>query len=398
MLTVERLSGFEEFVALREEWDALDRALSPRTPFTSLSWNALWWTHFNKSSLFVKDEFFGCTVRDAALRLVAVAPMMRTHRPSFGGIRIKEIQFFGADPNMTELRGPICKPEDQGAVLRVLRDYFSNTDTKWNWIRWQGIRRDAPNQLTTLGDDSHFRWTRTVPDYVLHLQSDWTAFEHGLSRRVRKKLRSCYRLLEKDGHVIDFRVISHPSNIGSAVETFFDLHRIRAQVRYFDVFSDPRAQAFFREYALASAARGEIKVFQLAFDDVVVATRLGFSLGNEVYLYHAGNDPRWDDYSIMTTLLAEIIKWSITQGATLLNLSTGNDRSKTRWNPSEITYCDGIEVCTGLVGDRLSRGYEFFRSQMSPGSSAKKLIRSALNGFRSLPDPSEPSMTAENES
>jgi CelD/BcsL family acetyltransferase involved in cellulose biosynthesis len=397
MLTVHRLSGPEDFVALREEWDALDQSLSPRTPFTGHSWHALWWKHFHKRSLLVEDEFLGCTVRDAAHQLIAVAPMMRTHRPSFGKLKIREIQFFGADPNMTELRGPTCKPQHQLAVIQALREYFSICDTKWNWIRWQGIRRDASEPIAGLDDDVRFRWTRTVPDYILALPADWSTFERALTSRVRKKLRSCYRLLEKDAHVIDFRVISNSSDMGTAVDTFYALHKARTQVRYFDVFSDPRAQAFFGEYALASADRGEIKIFQLAFNDVVVATRLGFSFDNEVYLYHAGNDPKWDKYSIMTTLLAEIIKWAINRGATSLNLSTGHDRSKTRWKPSEIAYCDGIEVCPGIVGDRLSRGYEFLRSQMSPGGSASKLIRSALSGVRGSPGQSETEITAENE-
>ena len=145
-------------------------------------------------------------------------------------------------------------------------------------------------------------------------------------------------------------------------------------MRYFDVFSDPRARAFFNQYASDAAARDELRIFQLAFNDVVVATRVGFSFGRELYLYHSGNDPAWDKYSIMTTLLAEIMKWAIGEGVQVLNLSTGNDRSKTRWKPTEIIYSDGVEVAPGLAGDRISRAYEFLREQSHPGSKFRKLI------------------------
>jgi hypothetical protein len=68
------------------------------------------------------------------------------------------------------------------------------------------------------------------------------------------------------------------------------------------------------------------------------------------------------------------MKWAINENVGLLNLSTGNDRSKTRWNPIEIVYDDGIEVAPGFAAEQLSRGYECLRAQTYPGSFLKKLI------------------------
>ena len=398
MLTVQRLSGADEFATLRSEWAALDQSLSPRTPFTAPLWHELWWRHFQKKSLLARDEFLMLALRDCAGQLVAVAPMMRTRRPSFGPLRLCEVQFFGADPNMTELRGPVCRPTDQAEVVRTLMRYFGTVDGLWHWIRWQGIRRDLPDVRDVLDGSARFRWTRTVPDYVIKLPSEWSVFEQGQSRRVRKKLRSCYKLLANDNHVIDFRVKRLLQDAPSAVDTFFHLHKSRTQVRYFDVFASPKAQAFLSEYASAMAARDQLRVFQIAFDGTVVATRLGFAFGNELYLYHAGNDPAWDKYSIMTTLLAEIMKWAIDENVELLNLSTGDDRSKTRWKPTEIVYDDGIEVAPGFAGERLSRGYEFLRAQTYPGSSLRKVISSIWSGPHSPEHQSEaPSLTGESD-
>src|SRR5581483_9408971 len=149
-------------------------------------------------------------------------------------------------------------------VLQALRAYFGDSEKGWNWIRWQGVRRNNPDFIDGLDNNIRFRWTRRVPDYLLPLPTEWLTFEQALTRRVRKKIRSCYRLLEKDGHVLDFRMISDLSEMNAAVDKFYELHTARAHVRHFDVFADPRAQAFFREYALNSATRGEIKIFQIA--------------------------------------------------------------------------------------------------------------------------------------
>lgn len=46
----------------------------------------------------------------------------------------------------------------------------------------------------------------------------------------------------------------------------------------------------------------------------------------------------------MTTLLAEILKWSFENGVAVANLSTGTDVSKTRWRPSSVSFCGGYQV------------------------------------------------------
>ncbi len=84
MLRVERLAGPDAMTALIPEWEALDRTLAPRTPFTAPLWNMLWWRHLRERRPFCRDDFAVHAVRDAGDALVAVAPMMVTHRPGIG--------------------------------------------------------------------------------------------------------------------------------------------------------------------------------------------------------------------------------------------------------------------------------------------------------------------------
>jgi len=56
-------------------------------------------------------------------------------------------------------------------------------------------------------------------------------------------------------------------------------------------------------------------------------------VGDALYLYYSGYDPAFGDYSVMTTTVAEAIKYAIEHGFRRVNLSTGSDVSKTRWNP-----------------------------------------------------------------
>jgi CelD/BcsL family acetyltransferase involved in cellulose biosynthesis len=106
-----------------------------------------------------------------------------------------------------------------------------------------------------------------------------------------------------------------------------------------------------------------LRVFELKVADRVVASRLGFLLGDELYLYFSGFDPAMARYSVMTTTVAETIKWAIAQGVRFVNLSPGTDVSKTRWSPTTYVTCNGVLVSPTRRGpviwrlmNRLARG------------------------------------------
>ena len=65
-----------------------------------------------------------------------------------------------------------------------------------------------------------------------------------------------------------------------------------------------------------------------------------------MYLYYSGYDPGWRQYSIMTTLMAEILRWSIAERMTTVNLSTGND----------LSSCDGSLRKSFCLGARAQDG------------------------------------------
>ena len=84
------------------------------------------------------------------------------------------------------------------------------------------------------------------------------------------------------------------------------------------------------------ARAGDLRLFQIRVGGRIVAVRIGFALGDQLYLYFSGYDPDYGPYSIMTTLMAETLQWAHGNGVALVNLSSGVDRSKTRFRPEMI--------------------------------------------------------------
>jgi len=356
-LKVSRLRGIEDFDTLAAEWDALDAEILPRTPFTSRLWNSLWWQHLRRDNLAVRDQFHSYVIRDQYGHLIAVAPMMLTSRPAIGPLRARELHFFGADANLTEIRGLVCRPRHHLAATGALLEAIGNECSDWSWTYLSGLRaldsEIVETPAATAGATPTLTWTRHIPCYFLRMNGDWDEFKARLPRNTKEALRKCYNSLRRDGLRFEFKAIRDPIDCDAALSCFLRMHRQRAvcegvSIRHPDNFRALRSRRFLRAYARELAQRDQLRIFQISIAGRVAATRVGFQFGEQVYLYCSGYDPRWRKYSLMTTLIAEAIRWCIDQQVTVVNLSTGTDRSKTRWRPECSMHSEAIARGPGL--------------------------------------------------
>lgn len=379
---MERVRSLEALEALEPEWAELDAQQSPRTPFSSPTWNLLWWRHFAERRFAIRDELFAHIVRDATGRLIAVAPMVLTRRPGVGLVAARAVQFFGADANVTEVRGMVCHPEYRREAMTALSEHLLRRSSRWDWVLWHGARGDE-SAWGALAPGLTVQQDRPIPDYYLDLPATWDELRAGLSRNIKESLRKCYNSLKRDGHSFVFRAIERPEEARAAIQKFFDLHAARASavdtIQHADVFGAERPRAFLLEFAERMAREGKLRVFQLDIGGVIVATRVGFLLGDELYLYFSGYDEAWAKYSVMTTVVAEAIKWAIEHHVKVVNLSPGKDVSKLRWSPKEHTFRDGVLLSTGPRGQLVYRAFHAVRDQ-NPDNPLASILRALRRG------------------
>ncbi|MFA5956115.1 GNAT family N-acetyltransferase [Hyphomicrobium sp.] len=345
VLSVEEVTGEAGLRDLAAEWDSLHEKISPRLPFATQLWTSTWWQHFQRNNIRAKDTPRLFALRNQDGELVAVAPMVLTRRPGFGPLTAKELQFYGADSNVTELRGPLCQPEYISAVVRSISALLVDANDA-DWVQWRGLRMQDPSQILPARIRPTPQLDKTL--HILKLPSDWNDFRSNLSRNMKEALRKCYNSLARDNISFHLRIVAKVEDTPAALDRFFALHATRARhvtsVKHPDVFVSSVSRSFLVQYCTELALRGELRIFELLIDDQVVASRIGFKFGDEIYLYYSGYDPRWGRYSIMTTVVAEVIKWAIDNKLHIVNLSSGTDISKTRWRPDMITYYGGFEV------------------------------------------------------
>ena len=367
-LRVERVVTLEALTALATEWDALDEQTGIRVPFTGSLWNRLWFMHFGATHWSVRDVVQTFVVRESNGQLIAIAPMMQTSRPASGPFRIQKTQFMGADPNMTELRRMVCRPEDEARAASAIMRVLVVDSAHWERVEWTGLL-----------DPDAVEWQASphevgepIPMYYVRLPESWDEFRNRLPRNIKESLRKCYNSLKRDGINWSFRIVQSPADMSAAVDCFLALHQSRSKaafnVVHRNVFASQSSKAFLREYFSAMAAEGKAFAFQLMIDDVVVATRLAMACGSTLYLYYSGFDQAWGKYSVMTTTVAESMKWAIERGFKIANLSTGTDVSKTRWRPeSAVFHSRVLQAQTSRVRImwKLYAGVRRFRNRKS---------------------------------
>jgi CelD/BcsL family acetyltransferase involved in cellulose biosynthesis len=354
--------------ALTPEWEVLDAQISPRTPFTSPNWIRLWWRHLRRP----RDSFFLHTLRASGRELIAVAPLILTRKPRFAPVRARIIQFIGADPCITEIRGLICQPQHQQTAIASLLEYLQVHHRDWDLFLWRGIR-DCCAYHNLLAKMDGLQPDGSLSSYVIDLPESWDILLPALSSNMRKNIRKSYEFLARGGHRVEFRTWGEPSEVGPALKTFFALHAARAAAANMeahpDRFSCAAHRGMLADLAAEMAKRGQLQVLELGINGTVVASRIAFLLSSELYLYYSGFDPSWKRFSVMTTLMIETIKWAIKNRLKKVNLSTGTDLSKLRWRPTEIRYYNLKQVSPTWRGQLASQAYEVLFRNVERASS-----------------------------
>jgi len=349
-LRVSTATTTDELQRLSGEWRALLARAKADMPFLWPDWVLAWWETFHAEQPLVRDSLHVEVVRRPDGELVAVVPFMRTDRPGLGPVRLRTLGFLGSDRYLTEQRAPVvdpsCGPEAAAALATHLL-----ADDSWDWVVWEGL--DRHDEVSAVLDRAmSLRWGHYQPANVLPLAPSWDQFRGGLKRNIKESLRRCYNSLKRDNLVARLVVADTADAVDAALQTFFDLHAMRAHqadmVVHPDRFAGARAKQFLRLVCARFAERGAARVFTLEVGGAPVASRVGFVVPGCLYLYYSGFDPTWARYSVATTMVAEAIKYAITSGCDRVHLSMGSDASKSRWGPKMPVFHQATWVRPGL--------------------------------------------------
>jgi CelD/BcsL family acetyltransferase involved in cellulose biosynthesis len=363
-LTVQVIRSLSEVAELESDYADLQSVTGNALPFALFDWHLAWCRHFLRQERGVEDQPMFYVVRHHARGCVGIVPLILTRR-RVGGLHLASATLLGADPAITEIRSSLVRPGCEAAVAEALHGSLSNS-RDWDWIHWMG----PPDLFSAaLGSLRGLHWQPIPPSYVLDLPATWEEFRAGLKRNIRESLRHCYNSLKREGHAFTMTQAESPDEVRQALDRLFVLHASRSDMpgttQHPNRFAGAGLRQFLQEVCGELAARDIVRVFQLTIGGQVVASRIGFEICDSLYLYYSGFDPAWSQYSVMTTTVAEAIKYAIGRGLKTVNLSPGNDVSKTRWGPREVPQQIANER-SGRLKSRLVR-YAYVKARTRAG-------------------------------
>jgi CelD/BcsL family acetyltransferase involved in cellulose biosynthesis len=364
---VETVTDLEKVAALKPEYAHLCRTTGNRLPFNLHEWHVIWCRHFLNCDPRIHEQPLFYILRNMRGSCVAILPFILSRR-RLGPLKIVSVSLMGADPAITEIRTPMVAAGYEHLAAHAVRDALSKV-RDWDWIHWSGLGGAFAEALTA---DKALQWQAPLSDFVLDLPRSWEEFRSGLKRNIRESLRHCYNSLKRDGLEFEFEVIEQPEAVRRGLTQFLKLHRKRASLTHTVIHPDRFASQVSRDFLYAVcdrlAARGSVRLFALKIGAQTVAMRLGFAVGDALYLYYSGFDPEWWRYGVMTTTVAEAIKYAIANGFRVVNLSPANDVSKSRWGPRQIDYGSAYEPRERLRSRWANSAYLMARSDRSYSS------------------------------
>lgn len=341
--TVTTVQGLE---ALDEEYERLNRVTDNGLPFALCEWHSSWCRQWLNCSRRVQDALAIHVMRDRTGVCVAIIAMLRSVR-TLGPLRVCSLNMLGPDPALSEIHPLLIEPGFEVPAAATIQQHLAAMPD-WDWVNWTGL---SPRFAEALGRHTELAWFEPQRDYVIDLPPSWEQLRARLKRNIRESLRHCYNSLKREG--LEFRLAVHTeeADIAGALERFFELHTLRAQLEgtasHPDRFRHERSREFLRDVCARLAARKIARVFELDVGGQVVASRIGFVVGHTLYMYYSGFRPSWAKYSVTTTILAEAIKYAIACGLTSVDLSPGRIVSKTRWSPREVAYGHAVQFRGG---------------------------------------------------
>ncbi len=324
-------------------WQALDaRQPAPSNPFLGLSWTLAWYEHYTRPADRLILLVHHTDSTGAPGEIVGVAPM-HLHRSRVGPVQVARRLLpvgAGVGPTAYEIPGVLCHPEQTGAVVRALGAACSELSADWaelpltpeqGWFdrEWATVP-DAPMVLAEP--------VRPRACVVLALGPTWEVTRAGLKRNVKESVRRSANRLARDGR--PWQVVRRGADLDrDAVNRFLHVHQARSQAeratrqRHPDSYRDQRNRALMLDVLPQLGVSGRASLFELYLGGEHVASQLALHSPGTSYVHSSGFRQDIWALGVVTHLQAELIRYAIERGDTVVNFSPGPNVSKMRWSP-----------------------------------------------------------------
>lgn len=325
-------------------WDQLLTRSGAASPFLTWAW------HRACADAVPPEEVESCqavVLRGATGDVEAVFPF-RTHQDRFWGLPVTGLGWAFGDLGCPDHLDILASPEaDLDALVGAVQQL------PWVAIRLDNVAESAINVERFCAACERRGWSvRRRPlgrCLYLELPKTWEAYLSSLSSHARHAIRRKERKLSREHSIVvtDYA----QGRVDEGLDHLERLHTLRWSGG--GSFRDPVMQRLHRGFAAAPAERDHLWLVTLDLDGVPAAAWYGFSLGDTVYHYQSGRDPRWEQERVGSVLMGFIVRRAIERGYRRLDFLRGEEPYKTEWTETARRCSEVVVFRAGWRGAAL---------------------------------------------
>jgi len=325
-IKIREISNNNDLFDLKATWEHL-LSQSEHTVFSTWEWQTTWWKHFgkNKKPLVLLAQEDGETI--------GIAPFTYSILNVFG-FHTRKISFIGA-PNADY--NDFILARNPAECIRKFLDYiYQSFGEEWDSIDLDDIS-DASTITEILGIDGNLK---TVSSRVLHkclymkLPDNYDQLYNRLHPKLRQNLRRNMKNLTND-HSVEIEDYSNVDKVNQGMQILFDLHQRRWESEgERGAFAEPEIRDFNLDLAQNLIPKKWLSLMSMNVDGVPAACSYGFRYNKKFYYYLHGVNPDFNRYSVGNLMMASVIKKSIADQLSEVDLLRGDEPFKYRWSDS----------------------------------------------------------------
>jgi len=341
-MDIQLVQDFQEFSALRAEWNDLLSRSSADTIFLTWEWLYSWW----KCYAGTDDALHILVVRDSTGVLVGILPLYRRLQPWFPLKRIKILRLIGDGSWDSDYLDAILVQGCELQILSSVWQWLQSQRSSWNLLQLSGIPRTSATSKwlkDTLENKRAVFSSEDIPCLVTDLPESWDEYVASLKPRFRTKVRSTLREISTR-YNIGFTTLQSEAELQAGLETLYRLHEQRWESKGADgVFHNPAKRRFYECFSRLFLAQGWLAFDFLHLNGKPVACQMCFRYRGTQFLLQEGFDPQFAPESVGIALRAMVFKKAIEDGIRHYDFLAGLGRHKTQWQ-ARLKECQTISL------------------------------------------------------
>jgi CelD/BcsL family acetyltransferase involved in cellulose biosynthesis len=314
-MKVERITEFDRFQGLEEEWNAFLRSTDIDCVFLTHEWFISWWEHLSG-----KNNLEVLLFRDGQDYIIGIAPLMTVGR------RLR----FIASHEVTDYCDFLSIPGKREALYKSLLSYLCDNYPDQTLIEFINIKSSSPTcvhipeMASNYGFSSSLREIEVAP--VLSIPSTYKDYLTGLKRKNRHELRRKLKRIERlDG--IKIKKITETHHIQPAMDGFISLHQ-KSSPEKLAFWTTEGVADFFRNVIHRFSKKGWVEMNVLFFEDSLISALLNFLYGDEVLFYNVAYDLEYASFSPGFYLFHSSIVEAISKKKSYVDFLRGSEKYK----------------------------------------------------------------------